>query len=97
MPRFHFDLHDGVDHPDVDGVILPDVAAARIEAVRYAGELLHGQPELFWRGEEWTMTVTNAERLALFSLTIMATDAPALSAGRPAPTPPQPDPPRPMR
>lgn len=77
MPIYHFNLHDGKSYPDVNGIDLPDLKAARIEAVRHVGAMLCDGAEQFWNGDEWTLTVTDNANLALFSLTFMATDAPA--------------------
>ena len=45
MPRYHFNVVDGRDMPDLDGHELPDLESARNEAVVFAGALLkdHGQ------------------------------------------------------
>ncbi|WP_336487793.1 DUF6894 family protein [Methylobacterium nigriterrae] len=40
MPRFHFNVYDGVRLPDAEGTDLPDWQAARLEAIRKAGEIL---------------------------------------------------------
>ena len=80
MPRFHFNVHDGSDYPDLEGAELEDVPAARKYAVRYFGELLQGDPCTFWSGEEWKMDVTDETGLTLFSLHFIAIDAPALDS-----------------
>lgn len=90
MPIYHFNLHDGKSYPDADGMELPDLKAARIEAVRHVGGLLRDGAEEFWNGDEWTLTVTDDSNLALFSLTFMATDAPAALRIKPT-APPRPD------
>lgn len=82
MPRYFFDINDGRDFPDLQGSELIDLAAARIEAVRYAAEMLKEMPERFWNCEEWTMTVSNHNRKMLFTLKFLAESAPsATSAG----------------
>ncbi|HEX4693142.1 DUF6894 family protein [Sphingomonas sp.] len=78
MPRYHFNIHDGTDVPDLEGVKLADLAAARIHATRYASDLLRDQQATFWNGNEWRMSVTDEHGLILFSLTFLATDAPVL-------------------
>lgn len=78
MPTYHFNLHDGKSYPNSNGVELPDLKAARINAVRHFVGLLRDGAEEFWNGDEWTLTVTDNANLALFSLTFMATDAPAV-------------------
>lgn len=79
MPRYHFNIHDGDDLPDIDGIELRDLAAARVEAVRLSGDCLRDHAHRFWDGDEWQMEVTDHRGLILFTLTFYATDAPSLS------------------
>lgn len=72
MPRYYFDIKDGRDFPDVEGSEWPNLAAARIEAVRYAAEVLKEMPERFWHCEEWLMSVFDCNRQPLFTLTFKA-------------------------
>lgn len=72
MPRYFFDIKDGQDFPDLQGSEFADLRAARLEAVRYSGEILREMPERFWNCEEWTMNVSDARRQPLFSLKFLA-------------------------
>ena len=72
MPRFFFDIKDGTDFPDLQGSEWPDIAAARIEAVRFAAEVLKEMPERFWNCELWTMTVSDAAKAPIFTLKFLA-------------------------
>jgi hypothetical protein len=74
MPRFFFHVHDGQDFVDLQGTELPDLDAARREAVRFSSALLSEQSEQFWASGEWIMRVTDASDLTLFQLTFFATD-----------------------
>lgn len=78
MPIYHFHVHDGADHPDPDGKELPDLEAARVHAVAYAGQLLIDHPETFWSAEEWKVVVTNANGLTLLTLMFVGMEAPAV-------------------
>ncbi|MBC9032219.1 hypothetical protein IAG41_07440 [Sphingomonas sp. JC676] len=75
MPRFFFDIVDGEDFPDIQGSIHADLAAARIEAIRYSAEVLKEMPERFWNSELWTMSVFDQNRVPLFTLKFLAADA----------------------
>lgn len=44
MKRYFFDLNDGGSEPDAIGTELPDDDAAQWEAIRFAGEVLRGEP-----------------------------------------------------
>ena len=73
MPaRYFFDIYDGLEVPDLVGSEWPNLGAARIEAVRAAADILHRYPERFWQSDEWTLTVSNSHRSALFSLKFRA-------------------------
>lgn len=85
MTRYFFHLEDGVSLPDREGTELPDLDAARVQAVKHFGELLRLEPERFWQGEEWTMTVTDADGLTQFSLFFGAVLAPAIKTPRAVP------------
>ncbi|MFL5298526.1 MAG: DUF6894 family protein [Phenylobacterium sp.] len=79
MPRFYFHTEDGHALRDREGVSLPDVAAARQEAVRALGEILKERSEDFWSDGLLRMSVTDQAGLTLFVVEVSATDAPALS------------------
>lgn len=75
MPRYFFDIVDGEDLPDINGSEHADLDAARLEAIRYSGEVLREMPERFWNAEEWTMTVSDTARIPLFTLKFLAQPA----------------------
>ena len=77
MPRYYFHICDGEDIPDLHGAALPDVDAARKEAVRFAGALLSDHADKFWSTGEWYMRVTNEDDLTLFQLTFFSTHSAA--------------------
>ena len=75
MPRYFFDIADGERFPDLQGSEWADIAAARLEAVRFAAEVLKEMPERFWNCEQWTMTVSDWQRETLFTLKFLAETA----------------------
>jgi ABC-type taurine transport system substrate-binding protein len=61
MPRYYFHIDD--DRFDLDrvGVELPDLKAARDEAVGAAGQILgNGAAKSLWTGKTWRMWVTQS-------------------------------------
>ena len=60
MPRFFFHTVDGEREPDDEGVELPDLGAARLEAIRFGGAVLHDQPELLAHGRDFRVEVADA-------------------------------------
>ncbi len=79
MPRFHFNVYDGVSSPDKDGTELPDWDAARVQAIAYAGEILKDTSQRLAVGEQWNMEVTDERGLVLFRLDFSVMEAPSLS------------------
>ena len=83
MPQFHFDLTDGSFMPDLEGVDLPDIPAARAHALGKMHALLNGHTEAFWQGEKWLIEVRDDCGLYLFAVTFCATETPAARRARP--------------
>ncbi|MEN2785850.1 DUF6894 family protein [Sphingomonas qilianensis] len=70
MPLFHFDLADHVREPDPEGTVLPSVAAARIQAIVFAGEYLRDHPKLINEGRDFRVEVSDEEGCGLFAVRI---------------------------
>jgi len=66
MPRFYFNVYDGKSSLDVQGFELPNWEAARIEAIRLAGEILRDEADYIARHEDWRIEVTDSTGLILF-------------------------------
>lgn len=87
MPRYFFDTQDGQAVADAEGVELPNLAAAEIEAVRLAGELLREHAEEFWRSRVFSVSVTDQHGVGQFVITIAGARTPtrghvAIQTGR---------------
>jgi len=76
VPRYFFHLHDEQDYPDAEGTELPDLQAARVEAVRTSGELLRGNEGAagFWSGDDWTMNVMDEGGRPVLTLRFSGTE-----------------------
>ena len=75
MARYIFHVEG---HPDDQERDLPNIAAAKCLAVRYAGEIICEEAERFWDDAEFSMIVMNEAGLILFTLTLTGLEAPAL-------------------
>jgi hypothetical protein len=82
VPRYFFHVTDGTGQTDDGGRVLADLAAAKCEAVKYAGDLICGASERFWDEAEWHMTVADETGLTLFTLILAGYDAPSTLAAR---------------
>ena len=85
MQRYFFDIKDGTDFTDFHGSEWADLNAVRLEAVRYAAEVLKEMPERFWNCEEWTMAVSDHNRKPLFTLKFQAGVADGADTAKPSP------------
>ena len=65
MPRFFFNQIDGDYKVDDEGLEVPSLDEARLEAVRYAGEVLSQRPRIIWQGDDFRIEVTDANKLLL--------------------------------
>ena len=83
MPRFHFNVYDGVTDIDHTGVELADWREARLVAIQHAGAIFKDDPKRLAIGEDWRMEVTDDSGLVLFRLDFSVMEAPVLSGRRP--------------
>jgi hypothetical protein len=79
MPLYFFDVDDGSEHsPDIEGVDLPNLRAAQVEATALAGEMLRDRQHEFWDVRSWTMTVTDEQGATLLVISVDGVAAPAV-------------------
>jgi len=78
MPRFHFHVHDGCSTLDPEGTELPDPQAARLEAIRIAGDILKHDAHRIALGEDWRIEVTDDTGLILFQMTFLVVESPVM-------------------
>lgn len=74
VPRYHFNVYDGVSSLDLDGTELPDVQAARVEGIRLAGEILKDDADRIDLGEEWRLEVTDQAGVVLFRMAFLVVE-----------------------
>ena len=75
MPRYFFNTANGSPDRDIQGFVLPDRAAARFEATRYAGALINDEPEKLWENRDFRVEVTDDTGHLLFTVITLAIDA----------------------
>ena len=75
MARYFFALHDHTFETDEEGVDLPDLHAARLEAIRFAGEVLRDQPDLLDGSNALSVKVTDEDGGETFRLEMRAIGA----------------------
>ena len=68
MPRFFFNVHDGIDLLDEDGTEFPNWEEARLAAIRAAGEIFKDNARRLSLGEQWRMEVTDEEGYVLLHM-----------------------------
>ena len=71
MPRYYFSIANDRSFNDVDGLELPDIAAARAEAIGFASDLMRLDPERRdW--SDWVVRVTDEGQQPVFDLPFLA-------------------------
>lgn len=80
MPRFYFNVRDGISCLDTEGIELPDWQAARIKAIRLAGRIIRDDAQRIALGEDWHIEVTDYTGLILFQMMFQVIEAPVLRA-----------------
>lgn len=78
VPRYHFNILDGVCLPDTEGTELPDWQAARLEAIRRAGTVLKDDARSVAVGDDWRIEVTDHTGLVLFQMTFLMIESPVM-------------------
>ena len=82
MPRFFFNVYDGVSSIDDTGTELADWKEARIEAIRLSGAIFTDDAQQIALGEDWHIEVTDERGLILFRFDFVSHEAPVLSSQR---------------
>ncbi len=66
MPRFFFNIYDGVSMLDDAGTELADWQEARIQAIEFAGAIIKDEAKRIAQGADWHIEVTDERKLVLF-------------------------------
>ena len=77
MPRYHFNVLDGVAEYDEIGTEMAGIGDAKREARRYAAGMLADSALIANPDNEWRVEVTDHRGLILFSLGVTMLDAPS--------------------
>ena len=72
MARYYFNVKDGNSLNDHEGVELPDISAAREEALQTTAGLLRDSGSDIWVLPEWSMHVTDASGKEVITLRLSA-------------------------
>jgi len=75
--RYFFNLAGAVYDPDNEGHELAKATDARVEAVRYAGEMIRDHPTMVWAGEDFRVEVTDGNQMVLFTVIVVGVIAAA--------------------
>ncbi|HEX9948390.1 MAG TPA: hypothetical protein VGA98_12675 [Allosphingosinicella sp.] len=82
MPRYFFHIEDGAATRDDEGIELENVAVAKCEAVKLAGQMICDSAGGFWNHRDWKLTAASETGLTLFCLHFIGIEAPAAMGPR---------------
>jgi hypothetical protein len=77
MPFYHFEVRTPSHVMITEGAEFPDSVAARVEAAKRVGALLHEHAGQLWIDQDWQMDVTDADGLILYAIQVSAMRAAA--------------------
>ena len=72
MPLYYFDVFDGTREPDLAGSECGALEQARVQAVKFVGELLRHNAESIWDGHDLRVEVSDEDRTPLFAIVTSA-------------------------
>ena len=76
MPRYFFNTANGFRVRDTVGIELAGHEAARVQAIKLSGELLHDDPSYLSKGHDFRVEVTDRAGVLLFTILTTATTEP---------------------
>ena len=77
MPRYFFHRADGVFDPDQEGTEFPDLATARIEAIRFAAASMLDDPQEVRTGHNFRVELSDEHGMLLCTVVVLSLDTPA--------------------
>ena len=78
MPRYHFHIHDEHGLLDEEGIDLPNLASAQMEAVRLAGAMLLDDASLIHNQDGWHLSVVDTDGAPLLRVEVTIVNLTAL-------------------
>lgn len=76
MPRYFFHTEDGESFEDTEGTELTDLETAKRQAAGFLAELLRGNSDALWHTGDFSVIVTDADKLVLFRIDVTGTVSP---------------------
>jgi hypothetical protein len=65
MPRYYFNVAHGEREQDTQGLILTDSNAARVAAIRFAGDVMSDEPDILKPGNQFSVEVVDEAGVVL--------------------------------
>lgn len=72
MPFYHFEVRTQTHVMTTEGGDFPNNDAARVEAAKRVGHLLHDHAGQIWADQDWQMDITDEMGLILYVIRILA-------------------------
>jgi hypothetical protein len=78
LPNYQFHFEGNEADREIEPHVFRDLAAAKCEAAKTLGAIICDAGLGIWNERDWGITVTNEAGLTLFTLSVMASDAPSI-------------------
>ena len=80
MPFYNFEVRTPSHVMLTEGAVMADTVAARVEAAKRVGKLLHDHAGQIWVDQDWQMDITDEKGLILYVIHINAMRSAATAA-----------------
>lgn len=74
MPRYFFDISNGIDTVDDEGTVLSDVTEARRQGIAAAGAMVSDEGDAIAAGGTWTMRISDETRTVFCTIQFAVND-----------------------
>lgn len=77
MAQYFLHTEGALRQSDGEGTEMSNHGSVRKHAIVYAGQVMHGEPNVLWDGNDFNVQVTDEAGLLLFTLIAYVANAPA--------------------
>lgn len=81
--QFYFNVSGEARAPDQLSFSFESIDRAKMEAACFLADLIRSEPVSIWQADELSVEATDEAGLVMFTITVFASDAPAIGVRRP--------------
>lgn len=78
MPRYFFNIYDGIKTNDTEGTLLSGISEARREAVKCAGQVIRTECDAILHEKDWRLEVSDGNGSIIFRVDLIFMELPTM-------------------